>query len=120
MTKKTDGKTFKISDIGKFLKNFLVAVLRGELILRLNVNKYFPQIAYTFLLCALTILFSLFVDGQLEKVEANKKVLSELDRLHSQRTFELVTMDRRSTVATILLEQGSDVTEPEKPAVKLK
>ncbi len=43
-------KRFRLSDVGKFIKNSLLAILRGELLLRLNVNKFFPQIAYTFLL----------------------------------------------------------------------
>lgn len=121
MMKKAEGKmTFKISDIGRLLKNALLSILRGELLFKLNVDKLFPQIAYTFLLFALTILFSLLVDGRLEKVEANKSTIAELERLHAQRTFELVTLDRRSTVATILLEEGSEVTEPEKPAAVLK
>ena len=70
-------KKFRLSDVWKFLKNSLVAILRGELLLRLNVNKYFPQIAYTFLLFALSILFSIMVDGTLGKVEQNKQTLQE-------------------------------------------
>ena len=113
-------KKFKFSDIGKFLKNSLLAILRGELLLRLNVNKYFPQIAYTFLLFALTILFSLMVDSTLGKVEQNKLTLQELERINSQRTFELITLNRRSTVSTLLEEKGSDVTEPVRPAKIIK
>ena len=113
-------KKFRWSDIGKFLKNSLLAILRGELILRLNVNKYFPQIAYTFLLFALSILFSLMVDSTLGKVEQNKLTLQELERLNSQKTFELIPLNRRSTVSTLLQEQGSEVAEPIKPAIKLK
>ena len=113
-------KKIRLSDVWKFLKNSLVAILRGELLLRLNVGKYFPQIAYTFLLFALTILFSLMVDGTLGKVEQNKLNLQELERLNSQKTFELITLNRRSTVATLLEEQGSDVAEPTRPAQILK
>ena len=113
-------KKFRLSDIGKFLKNPLRAILRGELLLRLNVNKYFPQIAYTFLLFALSILFSLMVDSTLGKVEQNKLTLQELERLNSQKTFELITLNRRSTVSTLLQEQGSDVAEPVRPAKKIK
>ena len=113
-------KKIRLYDVWKFLKNSLVAILRGELLLRLNVGKYFPQIAYTFLLFALTILFSLMVDGTLGKVEQNKLTLQELERLNSQKTFELITLNRRSTVATLLEEQGSDVTEPTRPAQILK
>ena len=113
-------KRIRLSDVWKFLKNSLVAILRGELLLRLNVNKYFPQIAYTFLLFALSILFSLMVDGTLGKVEQNKLTIQELERLNSQKTFELITLNRRSTVSTLLQEQGSDVAEPVKPAKILK
>ena len=113
-------KRLRLSDVGKFIKNSLLAILRGELLLRLNVNKFFPQIAYTFLLFALSILFSLMVDSTLGKVEQNKLTLQELERLNSQKTFELITLNRRSTVSTLLQEQGSDVTEPVKPAKILK
>lgn len=113
-------KKFKLGDIWTFVKNAFVAIVKGELLLRLNLNKIFPQIAYTFFLIFMMILFSLMVDTTLGKVEQNKRTLSELEMLNAQKTFELVTLDRRSTVSTLLQEQGSPVTEPVKPAKKLR
>ena len=113
-------KKFKISDIWAFLKNALVAIVKGEFLLRLNLDKIFPQIAYTFFLIFMIILFSLMVDSTLGRVEQNKKTLSELEMLNAQKTFELVTLDRRSTISTLLEEQGSPVAEPQKPAKVLK
>ena len=113
-------RKWRISDIGKAIANSLVAIVKGQFILRLKIDKYFLQIAWTFFLFAMFILFGLGVDVTLSKVEAGKKELQELEILHTQKRYELVTLGRRSTVARLLKENGSEVTEPQKPAATLE
>ena len=113
-------KTWKLADIGLFLKNSFVAVLKGEFLLRLNVGRYFIHIAYTFLLFGLVIWFSLMIDTTMCKVEKNKAVLKELEIVHSQKVFELVNVSRRSSVEEMLGQLGSNVKEAEKPATVVK
>ena len=112
-------KTWKIADIGVFLKNSLVAILKGEFLLRLNVGRYFIHIAYTFFLFALVIWISLMIDNTQSKVEKNKRTLQELEIAHSQKTYEIVSLSRRSTVNAMLQEMGSNVQEAQQPATRL-
>ena len=113
-------KTWKIADIGLFIKNSFKAVLKGEFLLRLNIGRYFVHIAYTFLLFGLVIWFSLMIETTMSKVEKNKAVLKELEIVHSQKVFELVNVSRRSSVEQMLGQLGSNVKEAEKPATVVK
>ena len=113
-------KTWKIADIGLFIKNSFKAVLKGEVLLRLNIGRYFIPIAYTCLLFGLVIWLSLMIETTMSKVEKNKAVLQELEIVHSQKVFEVVNVSRRSTVEQMLGELGSNVKEAEKPATVVK
>lgn len=113
-------KTWKIADIGLFIKNSFKAVLKGEFLLRLNIGRYFIHIAYTFLLFGLVIWFSLMIETTMSKVEKNKAVLQELEIVHSQKVFEVVNVSRRSSVEEMLGKLGSNVKEAEKPATVVK
>ena len=113
-------RKWRISDIGRALVNSIVAIAKGQFILRLKIDKYFLQIAWTFFLFTMMILFGLGVDVTLSRVETNKRQLQELEILHTQKRYELITLNRRSTVDNLLKENGSKVTEPEKPAATLR
>lgn len=112
-------RSWKIADIGAFLKNSFVAILKGEFLLRLNVGRYFVHIVYTFFLFAMVIWISLMIDNTLSKVENNNKTIQELEIIHSQKTYEIVSLSRRSSVNELLQQMGSDVMEPQQPAVQL-
>ena len=119
-TDNTPARKWKISDIGRFIWNSLGAIVKGQFLLRLNIDKYFLQIAWTFFLFAMFILFGLGVDVTLEKVEKNKKKLQDLEILYTQKRYEMITLNRRSTVSTLLEQNGSKVAEPEKPAIRME
>ena len=114
MTK--EHRKLKFSDVGQFFKNAFLSFLKGEFLLRLKVDRFFPQIAWTFLLFACFILFSFLVDVSLSKVEINKQTIKELEILNTQKRYELVTLNRRSTVSKLLEEAGSKVAEPQQQA----
>lgn len=113
-------RKWRISDIGRAIGNSCIAIIKGQFILRLRIDKYFLQIAWTFFLFAMLILFGLGVDVTLAKVETGKRELQELEILHTQKKYELITLNRRSTVSRLLKENGSKVCEPQKPAATLK
>ena len=111
-------RKWKIKDLGVFVVNTLTSFLRGELLLKLNIGKFFPQIIWTFILFALVILFSLGVDTTLVKVESNNEVLQDLEILHTQKSYELQQLKRRTRVSTLLKQLGSELDTPAKPAEK--
>lgn len=111
---------WRIEDIGKFLRNSLVAIVRGEFLLRLNIGRYFVHILFTFLLFGLAIWISLMIDSTLSKVEYNNAVIKELKIVESQKEYQLMTIRRRSKVADMLSDMKSEVKEPEKPAARIR
>lgn len=113
-------RKWKLQDVGRLMKDGLVAILRGQLLMRLDIGRYFIHIVYTFLLMALVIWFSLKVDGTLTRYESNQKTIKELEIEHSDMEFELRTLNRRMAIEELLTEKGSKLRAPEQPAKVLK
>ena len=109
-------KTWKIQDLGRGLANSLGAMLRGEFLLRLNIGKYFIHIVYAFFLFAMVIWISLMIESTMTKVERSKAELREIEIVHTQKVFDLVSLSKRSSVRELLEQKGSKVTEPTEPA----
>jgi hypothetical protein len=53
-------------------------------------------------------------------VQNNERTIRTLKIYNAQMTYELVGLDRLSTVETMLEEMGSEVKAPQKPADILK
>ena len=97
-----------------------MAILKGELLLRMRLDKYFIHIAYTFFLIWLIIMSSMMVQNTLAQVEKNRAKVNDLKIFHAQKTVKLVGLGRLNTVEDLLREQGSEVGLPEKPAYRLE
>ena len=106
-------------EIGRNIRNFGRALGKGDLLLSIGAHKYYMHIVYLFLLAWISILLSLKVDGTLTKVEENKVALRDLEIYHAEKEAELVRLHSASTTVKRLKQLGSDVTLPEKPAVKM-
>ena len=113
-------KSWKIGDILRIMKDAVLAVFHGKLLMKLKIHQYLPQIIYTFFLCFLAILFSLMVDNTQGKVEKNRMVLKELSIENTQKEYELIMLNRRSSVEQLLGSSGSAVAEPTEPVIELK
>lgn len=98
----------------------MMAILKGELLLRMRLDKYFIHIAYTFFLIWLIIMSSMMVQNTLAQVEKNRAKVNDLKIFHAQKTVKLVGLGRLNTVEDLLKEQGSEVGLPEKPADRLE
>lgn len=107
-------------NVGSFIKNSIPAILKGEFLLRLNVGRYFIHILYAFLLLGVIIWVSLMTESSMAKVEKNKQTIKELEIINSARTYEVVSLSKRSSVQKNLRLMGSGVQEPQKPATVLK
>jgi hypothetical protein len=53
------------------------------------------------------------------RMERNKSILETQRIYHGQKTCDMVSLDRISTVETMLEELGSNVKPPQKPADRL-
>lgn len=109
-----------IRKIWEPVRNGITAIVQGELLLRLHVDKFFIHILYTFLLLWLVILLDMRVEKTMANVERNKAALSEMKIYHAHKTVQMVSLNRISTVQDMLEKEGSDVTLPEKPAVRIR
>lgn len=106
--------------IWEFIKNSFIATLRGEFLLRFRFDRYFLHIIYFFILCTLNIWLTLKIEQTMLNKEKNSARLEELKIYHAQKTCELVSLDRLSTVEDLLRKNGSDLAVPEKPADKIE
>lgn len=112
-------RKWKVRDILSVIKNVFVAILRGELLLRLNMGQYFLHIIFLFFAFGMVIWASLGIDSTMRRVEENKMVIEELKITKSRKEFEYMSMYRRSTIASMLEADGSKVTQRELPATSI-
>lgn len=113
--KKTDWKAV----LGA-VKEFIVSLGRGDLVLRMRVDRLFPYILWTFILGCVSIWMSYMTEQAMLKVEKNKDILTNLKIEHAHKTYETVSLDKLATVETLLQEMDSKVKPPQKPADILK
>ena len=106
--------------IAKAIKEFFIALGRGELLTRMRVDKLFPYILYLFFLGCISIWMSYKAEQTMLKVQKNNETLKTLKIQNAQMTYELVELDRLSTVESMLEGMGSKVKAPSKPADILK
>ena len=106
-------------NLAKGLGNSLIAIARGEFLMRLRVERFFPHIVYLFFLVWMLIWIGIKSESTQLQVEKKKAELQELEIVHSQKVFDLVSLSKRSSVRNLLEQKGSKVTEPTQPATLL-
>lgn len=113
-------KNIRWKAIGKAIGAFIISLGRGDLLLRMRVDKALPYILYGFILGCISIWMSYKTEQTMLKVQKNNETLKTLKIQNAQMTYELVSLDRLSTVETLLEDMGSKVKAPIKPADILK
>ena len=108
-------KRWKLSDLGRGLRESLLAIVKGDFLLRLDIGRYFLHILYIFLCFGVAIWVSLMIDTTLTKVERNRAAIEELEVQHNQKEYDLMCLERRSAVSEMLNRMGSEVGEPQEP-----
>lgn len=106
--------------IGKAIGAFIISLGRGDLLLRMRVDKALPYILYAFMLGCISIWMSYKTEQTMLKVQKNNETIKTLKIHNAQMTYELVGLDRLSTVESMLEGMGSKVQAPIKPADILK
>lgn len=113
-------KNWSWKAVAGVVKESIIALGRGDLLLRMRVDRALPYILWTFFLGCMSIWWSYMAEQTMLKVKNNENQLKELKIKHAQYTYELVQMDRAGKVADILEMMGSDIEPPHKPADVLK
>lgn len=101
------------------LKNIFRAIMAGDLLVHIQISKYFVHILYGFSLFFIIIWVSLKIDATLTKVEINKSRIYEQELVITARRLELSSLGCRSTVERMLKEKGSKLCEPTEPPTVL-
>lgn len=104
----------------KAFLEILKSIGKGDTLIRLRVDKWFPHILYLFILGWFSIWMSLKVESAMHKVETNKKVIETLKIENVSKTCEKISLTRISTVEDNLKKVKSKVQAPEKPASRIK
>lgn len=112
-------KRFSPKYIFGLIRNSIGAILQGEFLIRLKFDRYFLHIIYLFFLAVVSIWIKLEIDQTMVRLEESKKELEDYKIYYSQKTCELVELDRLSTVEDMLEEKGSPLTLPQKPADRI-
>lgn len=105
--------------VGSAITETLRSIGRGDILLRMRVDKLFPFILYTFALAWISIWLTYKSEQTMLKVEVNKERIKELKISHAKKTCDITGLSRISTVEELLSESGSELKAPEKPADRL-
>lgn len=108
------------SKIGRVLAETLKSFGRGDIILRLRMDKLFPFILHLFILAWISIWLSYKIEQTMLEMEKNKATIEILQIDNAKKTFDIVELSRISTVEKMLQDEGSRVKAPDKPADILK
>lgn len=106
--------------VWKAFIEILKSIGRGDILIRMRVDKLFPYILYTFFLGIVSIWLSYKAENTMHMVEVNKERIESLKYENANKNCEIIGLSRISTVETMLKEAESDVTVPEKPAYIIK
>ena len=112
-------KESKWKKVGTAIKEILKAIGHGDVLLRLRVDKYLPHILYAFALSMISIFLSYKAEQTMVIREKNKETLETLRIYCARKTSDIVSLNRSSTVETMLEDLGSDLRQPEKPAYRI-
>lgn len=113
-------KTSRFRRFGSAFWETVKAIGYGDILLRLRVDKLLPYILYLFFLSMVSIFMSYKAEQTMLLRERNKTKIEALKIFKAQKTCEIVSLDRISTIETMLEELGSNIKQPEKPADILK
>ena len=93
---------------------------RGDFLLTLRVDRWFPYILYLVFLGIISIWLSYSAEKTMHKVEVNKAIIESLKYDNANKNCEIIGLSRLSTVEKMLEEAGSEIRIPETPAYTIK
>lgn len=102
----------KVAKVGRFFS--------GDALLNRFLEKQLLFVFYIFLCVCLFITWSLYVESALVQVERNEKVLEELEIHYHQKSLELVGLNNRSKVESLLKQHNSTLHPPVEPAQRVE
>ena len=104
----------------KILKKVIRSIGRGDILLKIGADRLFPYIIYTFFLAVMSMWLSYRAEITMQTVEKNKATIEDLKIDNVNKTCQIISLTRISTVENMLKEADSEVKAPQKPAYIIK
>ncbi len=96
------------------------SAINGKLLLALEFDKYLDRIVYIFFCALLFIWVNLQIDKTLHQKEENRKIIENLQSMHTDITCRLTALNSVCEVEKMLKDMGSDVQLPHKKAQRIR
>lgn len=101
-------------------KKIVGAAAKGKLLFSLGVDKFLPQIIFTFCMVIVFIWINMMIGATIHRMEKNKVVLENLASFHTEVECRLTSINSICKVEDMLKEMGSALSIPEKQATKVE
>lgn len=95
------------------------SIFSGNILMLLRVDRLLPYILFLFVLGWVNIFLNYKIEQTMVAVENNKEVLEFYRNSHAKKTYEFAKSCTKSSVKAMLMESGSTLAPPEKPAEKI-
>lgn len=106
----------KMSKVG----NFFDDLLNGDLLLRMRVDKALPYILVIFAMGVSLIFIKLEIDKTLLRCDRARVELENVRIEYAKKSCELISLEKLSTIESMLEEKGLEIGIPAKPADRIK
>ena len=95
-------------------------IFSGDFITRWRLERYIWFVFYTFWLVCGFIAWNLCVDNKLIKVSENNTRIEKLSARRDQTSLELLELDRKDVVESLLKKNNSKLVAPTEPPAVVK
>lgn len=100
--------------------NFIVDLLNGDLLLRLRADKMLPYILVIFAMAISLIFIKLEIDKTLLRCDRARAELENIRIEYAKKSCELISLEKLSTIESMLESQGINIGIPSKPADRIR
>ncbi len=100
--------------------NSVIAITKGEFLMRVGIDRYFLHILWAFFLFTIAIWTNIKIESTMLQMQRNKTTIENLKIFHGKTTCDLEKLKRINTIEDLLIKKESDVKIPEKPATRIK
>lgn len=97
-------------------KKLISSAFRGKLLLGLGIDKYLPQILFSFVMAMGFIWVNIEMENTIHVKERNKMAIEDLKSIYTKLKCDLTSLNSVCKVEEMLDMQNSDVKLPEKQA----
>lgn len=100
----------------KKVKGWVKAVINGEILLKLGLDRYLPHMLVAFLCFAVVIYAKIRIDDVMIELERSTSELETVRIMHAQKTCEYVGLEKLGAIEELIEEKGLEIGMPDKPA----